>query len=1123
MKSKKEQFGCKGQLGRPKSSSHCRKCGNVMKKDSVFCATCGAEIDAKRSKNSDAQPTPPSPAPKLVGEKVLAFAEAQEVERKYVTMLIGDIADYASLSEKLSPEEQYRVVAYCLALLQEQVSRYGGTMTQTTRGTVKAVFGAPQAFERHANRACEAALSITKLISDYSKRLREEHGLELQMRIGLVSGLILSGSVSTGADINYEDLEDVDDLIPAVQAALRPGTAVVTSSTYKLVSNFFEFRPLEEFAQQSADQHVELYELLRARQFLGPIESKRLRGLSKFVGREREMSILLEAIEEARKGIGQAIAIVGEAGVGKSRLVFEFENSLPRAECSWLDGYCRSYDGVPPYHPFLDVLRLSFGIKPGEKEGSIKRKILQKQTHFGGSYEEIVAPLHEILALTVEDERYLALGFQEKRRRILQAVEKILVGETRDKTLVVVLEDLHWIDPSSEELLAYLVERISGAKILLIVLYRPEYDGAYRLGRGLRQIRLGELLEEPMRMLTSSVLGGSEVDNGIVDVIRDKTGGNPLFVEEFAMSLRESEAIREVDGKFFLENEAQTSLLPQTIQNVMSARIDRLKKEVKTTLQVASVIGREVPFRLLERVRAADRSIESDILRLQQLEFVHEKVESAEREYMFKHALTQEAAYHGMSRQKRTLIHEEVGSAIEQSCSGRIEECCEQLAYHFSRSGNAQKEFHYLKLSATKASRQNSMTEAFRFIKEALRCLRAQPASEQSKREELELLIWTYGVLVMLDFRPSDSEQLLKRGVELAVDLHDVRCLSHFRSALYIYYSSIGDATSARKYSEHLLNDIGALEELILTKDQLRIIVPAAIHHAMSGVMAGRFSETLPVNLKVLMSMEGAQTLVESYGMPMNEYSLLAASSAGSFAWLGDFDNAMIWLRKGLNAAIEAQNMLSVAIVESWFGIVLMTRGFGEEAIEHTNKAAQYYEEAGATWLPRGYARFLTGDLDGALQCMEKAIRMLLDSDLLWYVAFNYAVLAMVHSAIGDLSSARSCVAAALDWSQKLNQKHWDGFAKIILGKILGESDLLQAAKAEATMLEGIDILTQLGMKPYCAQGYLYLGELYSGTGRTPVATNNLKKAERMFRQMGMDYWLRKTEGALSRLRSSQR
>jgi tetratricopeptide (TPR) repeat protein len=446
---------------------------------------------------------------------------------------------------------------------------------------------------------------------------------------------------------------------------------------------------------------------------------------------------------------------------------------------------------------------------------------------------------------------------------------------------------------------------------------------------------------------------------------------------------------------------------------------------------------------------------------------------------------------------RKQQIHEDVGRAIEELFADALDEFFELLAYHFGRSGNLQKEFQYLRLAAIKASRQNSPWEAFQFRKEALSCLKRQSGTQETKRDELELFISIYRDLLMLDFRPPESELLLKRGEELALNLDDEKGLSHSRSSLFMYYASTGDASAARKYSEYVMSDIKALESLTLTKDQLRIMVPIATDYAQSSLMSGRFSETLSLNLKVLESMEGEKTLGDSTGIPMHEYSTLAALSAGSLALLGDFDSAMMWARKGLNAAIETQNLFAVSIAEAWLGFVLMTRGFGKEAGERFTSAIRGFEQVGAPpsiiaawWYGLGYTRFLAEDLDGARRCLEKAIGMLLDCQTVFYIAVPYAVLGMIHLAAGDLSSAHSCIEAALDWSQKLGQKHWEGFAKIISGKILAESAMLRAAKAEAQILEGVDILTRFGMKPYCAEGYLYLGELYMTTGRKHVQTN---------------------------------
>jgi class 3 adenylate cyclase/tetratricopeptide (TPR) repeat protein len=1129
MKSKRSRRRTGKQQRQPEPTRLCPECGNTLASNGISCTNCRAEIHGRQLQKSEAQQTRPTPSPRLVGEKVLTFKESHEVERKYVTILIADISDYTSIVEYLNPEEQYSVVSHCLAVIREEVTRYGGTKTQTRRGTVKAVFGAPEALELHARRACEAALSVSKAMTDYSAKLKQEKALEFQIRIGLASGFVVSGSLPNGAEIDLEELEELEEAIPKVQACMKPSAVTVAESTYRLTSDFYEFRPLEESEQQEAGKHIGMYELLRSRQLPGPIEAKQLRGLSKFLGREKEISMLLEAAEKTMKGCGQAFGVAGDAGVGKSRLVYEFKNCLSAGKVTWLDGYCRSYDFVPPYQPFLDILKLSFGIKPGEGQASSKKKMLEKLKSLANSYEEILAPLHEMLALTVEDQGYLALSFQEKRKRIFNAVQSILVGETQEKPLIVILEDLHWIDRTSEELLTYLVERISDSRVLLILLYRPEYEGASRLGPTLRQIRLGELVGEAALLLTSSILGGSEVDEGLMALIRNKTGGNPLFIEEFIKALVESAAIQKVDGNFLPTNEVETPLLPKTIQNVISARMDRLAKEVKKTLQVASVIGREFPFRLLERVRKADSNIAPHLERLQQLQFIHEKVSPTDREYIFKHALTQEAAYKGMLSQNRDLIHEEVGNAIEEMFSERIEDFYEQLAYHFSRAGKPQKEIQYLQLSALKASRQHAPWQAFYFYKQALHSLKNLPATEGNKRLELDLLITICRVLVVLNYLPTESEQILKRGEELALVLADSQKLCFFKFTLFIYYSSVGDAISTREYSDYLMTEIGSLMHHTLTTDQLKIIVPITVDRAMSGVIGGRFSETLPLNLRILVAMEETQMHLESYGLPLNEYSLLAGISGGFFGWLGDFENAMLWTRKGLRAALETKNIFSVATAKTWYGIVLITRGLGQDAMEHLIEATQHFEDVGAgpsflaaSWFILGHAKLLTEDTEGAQESMEKALGMVTDSGIVWYLGFLYASLSMVHLAKGDLKSARSYIHEALERSPALGQKHWEGLSKMLQGKILSASELLQAAKAESSILEGIEILTEFGMKPYCAQGYLYLGELYVGTGRTQLAAKNLKKAERMFRQMGMDYWLRKTEGVLSCLQTTQ-
>lgn len=324
MKSKRARRGSARKTHHSESIRLCLQCGTTLASSGSSCTNCGAEIAGKQFENPEAQQIQYTPSPMLVGEKVLTFKEGYEVECKHVTILIADITDYASMAELLNPEEQYRLMSHYLTAIREEITRHGGTMTQTRRGTVKAVFGAPQALERHARRACEAALSLLKTMGDYSAKLIHEKGVELRTRIGLASGLILSGSVPNGADTDLEELEELDDVIPRLQAVMKPGAAIVAGSTYRLESDSFEFKLLKDVEHGQRDHFVEMYELLRPREFPGSVESAESRKLSRFVGRESEMAILVNAADKAVEGSGQALGIVGDAGVGKTRLVYEF-------------------------------------------------------------------------------------------------------------------------------------------------------------------------------------------------------------------------------------------------------------------------------------------------------------------------------------------------------------------------------------------------------------------------------------------------------------------------------------------------------------------------------------------------------------------------------------------------------------------------------------------------------------------------------------------------------------------------------------------------------------------------------------------------------------------------------
>ena len=456
----------------------CAKCSFENLSGEKFCGKCGSDL----RKLKEAPPIdfnqPQSYTPKFLADKILTTRSSIEGERKLVTVLFADVANYTSISEKLDPEEVHQIMDGCFKILMDEIHRYEGTINQFTGDGVMALFGAPLAHEDHAQRACYAALSIQKAMGEYGDKLRDDHGIEFKMRIGLNSGHVVVGAIGDDLRMDYTAIGDTTNLAARIESMAKPGQIMVSKNTYNLARNFFEFRPLGKVDVKGKEELQESYELIKASEVETRIEAAAARGLSKFVGRGREIGALKEAFEKARSGSGQVIGVVGEAGVGKSRLLIELRNMLPKGKYKYLEGRCLHYSGSMAYLPILDILRSYFDIKEGDQEAVSKKKIEEKILQLDERLKTVFSPFHEILSLTVDDGAYLKVEPVEKKTRTFEAIRDLLVRESENRPLVLAVEDLHWIDKTSEEFLSYLIDWLANTRILLILLYMP--DGLLR-------------------------------------------------------------------------------------------------------------------------------------------------------------------------------------------------------------------------------------------------------------------------------------------------------------------------------------------------------------------------------------------------------------------------------------------------------------------------------------------------------------------------------------------------------------------------------------------------------------------------------------------------------------------
>ena len=1116
----------KCQTDNPQGMKFCGRCGGKLEKvcpkcnfsnplDFMYCGKCGNTLEELQTVPSIDYSKPKSYTPKSLADKILTARSSIEGERKLVTVFFADVANFTAMSEKHDPEEVHQIMDGCFRILMEEIHKYEGTINQFTGDGVMALFGAPVAHEDHAQRACYAALSIQNTLAGYAEKLKKERGIDFKMRIGLNSGPVVVGSIGDDLRMDYTAIGDTINLASRMETMAKPGTILSSGHTYKLVRDYFKFESLGKIQVKGKELPQDAYALIRTSEVKTRIEAAVVSGLTKFVGRRREMEALQEVLERTRSGSGQVVGIVGEAGVGKSRLILEMRRLFPKEQYGYLEGRCLHYGGSMAYLPLLDILRSYFEIKEGEQESLIKKKMKEKIFELDEKLKTVLPPFQELLSLKGEEEAYLKLEPKQKREKIFEAVRDLFIRESQNKPLVLVFEDLHWIDKTSEEFLDYFIGWLANTPILLIILYRPEYTHRWASRSYYNNVRVDQLSIPTSAELVQSILREGEVVPELSNLILGKAAGNPLFMEELTHSLLENGSIQKKDHQYFLSKNVSDIQVPDTIQGIIAARIDRLDESLKRIMHVASVIGREFAFRILQAIMEMKEELKSHLLNLQGLEFIYEKRLFPELEYIFKHALTQEVAYNSLLLKRRKEIHEKIGRAIEEIYPDRLEEFYEMLAYHYSKSDNLDRAYQYLKLSGNKAMKAYSNLEAFHFYKDAINMLKQKPETEQNKKERLEVIL-LMDIPMRLSAYPEDPLKFLEEGERLCRELGDKKSLAAIYNFIGLFHVVTGDPTLGRKYQEASFEEAEKIQDI-------ETMAPIGWGLCYSYFWEGEYRRIVNIAPKVIKSLEKIQREDEFFGLPINIYSALQAVYGYSLGILGEFTKGEQLCEKALSFANKINHLFSIGSAEHRYGFLFVFKGDGKNAIKHLQSSIEYFEKSQAVillptaWSLLGYGYYLVGELETALKSIEKALNM--QMDIGFPRSWIHYFLSSVHFDSGNLNEAKVHAEQALNLAQTSHQKIFEGISWIQLGRSLVKMEGPQLHKAEEYILKGMKIVDELGAKPFYAQGCFYLGDLYADAGHKEKAIENLKKAEAMFQEMGMDYWLARTKKLLKMVR----
>ncbi len=662
----------------------CAQCGGELAPGKRFCGSCGTPAAGQSAARTA---SPESYTPKHLAEKILTSRSALEGERKQVTVLFADLKGSMELLADRDPEEARKLLDPVLERMMEAVHHYEGTVNQVMGDGIMALFGAPIGHEDHAVRACYAALRMQRRVNLFADEVQQQGGTPVQIRVGVNSGEVVVRAIGSDLHMDYTAVGHTTHLAARMEQMAKPGSALITGATLNLAEGYLQVRPLGAVPVKGLETPAPVYELTGTMPTRSRLQASAARGLTRFVGRDRELEQLGQALERAAAGHGQAVAVVGEAGVGKSRLAWEVTRSYRTHGWLVLESGSVSYGKATPYLPVIELLKVYCQIQERDEPRAIRERVAGKFLMLDRALEPLLTPpLLALLDVTVEDAAWAALDPPQRRQRTLDAIKRLLLRESQVQPLLLILEDLHWIDAETQALLDGLMESLPTARILLLVNYRPEYQHAWGGKTYYVQLRIDPLPPESADTLLTALLGEDQTLAPLKRVLIERTEGNPFFLEESVRTLVETQVLVGERGGYRVTTAPDAWQIPATVQAILAARIDRLAPEDKRLLQATAVIGKDVPFALLQAVaELSDDALRRGLAQLQAAELLYEARLFPDLEYTFKHALTHEVAYGSLLHDRRRRLHTQIVAAIEELYPDRLTEQVDRLAHHAFR------------------------------------------------------------------------------------------------------------------------------------------------------------------------------------------------------------------------------------------------------------------------------------------------------------------------------------------------------------------------------------------------------------------------------------------------------
>jgi class 3 adenylate cyclase/tetratricopeptide (TPR) repeat protein len=1046
-----------GQCGAPLPVL-CGSCRAINPAENKFCGQCGAELGVVSET--------------LIGNEPHATPRG---ELRQVTVLFCDLVNSTGLGERVGAEALHELLRRFLNTGIAEVRRYDGTVPQFTGDGFMALFGAPVAQEDHVRRALLAALAIRRAVAGNADALTSDQ-TTAPIRIGINTGVVVFGSVADKLRMDFTAVGDTANVAARLQEAAEPGSIVISEATLRLARGYARTEPIGALRLKGKSAPVSAFRLVEVSSRWGEFDEIPTFGSRLFVGRDRELAALDQLQRRAERGAGQAIGILGEPGIGKSRLIAEFHRTLAERGVNWIEGRCVSFGTAIPYLLVLDVLRSACRIVDSDTPAAIAEK-LRAGLRRGGLDPDADSPLLLDLLGIGGAAPPAEPGIPEViKARAFNILRQLAINASQRELLVLAVEDLHWIDTVSEEFLGFLSEVLPGAGILLLASYRPGYRPPWIDKTYATQIPLQPLSPEDSRRVLRSVLNRQRLPARLTETILAKAEGNPFFLEQLALHAGEDHGV------------GAGQSLPETIRDVVMARIDRLPEQTKRLLQIAAVIGREFSLRLLGELWQSRSPPEPHLHSLLQLEFLYERVESGEMTYVFRHALTQDAAYAGLLARDRRHTHAAVGKALEKLYAGRTDEVAELLALHYGQSEEADKAVDYAILAAEKAQRRWANAEALGYFEDALTRLDAIPSTTANQLRRTDAVIKQAEVKFALGHQAEHIEAL--RNIRAVVEESgDPRRRATWHYWMGFLHSLTGDPPAVAidhcRQAQAVASAAGF--------DDLDGFIASAL--AQAYVVAGEPRAAVDVGERAVAIFEARGNLWWS-GRTLGHL-------ANAAVILGEWNGSLKYCRRVLEYGNRLKDLRLKAIGWYRMGCAHIVQGDIEAGLRCCDEAlaleATPYD-VGMANAYRGYGEIKAGLVEMGIARLEAAVAWF-DNSRQRYSQLRVAVwLAEGYLRQGDREKAAPLIDDMLNTSRANGYRYLVGLASWLKG-------VSSAAEAPAAAVdhvgEAMRILDAIGARNDLAEAMVTRAALWQLSGEIAKARQMLDAARAVFRALG--------------------